>query len=74
MSLKTLLKPIPISLGDHFEIFATGKGTLPLVFNVDEKQKEGRLEDLLFVPELKVTLIRWTIIGTSSTLQGRIRQ
>ena len=68
---KTLSKPI--SPGNEFEIFAIGKGTLCLLFNVDGKQKEDRFEDVLFVSELNITLIRWTI-GTSSTLQGRIRQ
>jgi hypothetical protein len=40
-SFKMFLKPIPISLGDDSEIFATGKGTLHLLFNVDGKQHEG---------------------------------
>ena len=73
LSFRTLSKPNPISLGDDSEIFAPGRGALRLLFNVDGKQKEGRSEDVLFVLELEITLIRWTI-GTSSTLQGRIRQ
>ena len=56
-SFKILMEPIPISLGDDSEIFATGKGTLCLLFNVDGKQKEGCFKDVLFVPELKVTLL-----------------
>lgn len=49
-------KPIPLSLGDDSEIFATGKGTLRLMFNVDGKKKEGQFEDVLYGPKLKVTL------------------
>ncbi len=64
-SFKTLLKPIPISLGDDSEIFATGKGTLHLLFNVNGKQKEGCFEDVLFIPDLKVTLLS---VGQSAHL------
>jgi hypothetical protein len=64
-SFKTLTKPIPISLGDDSEIFATGKGTLHLMFNVNGKQKEGRFDDVLFVPDLKVTLLS---VGQSARL------
>jgi len=56
-SFVTLSKPIPISLGDDLEIFATGKGTLHLMFNVDGKKNEGKFSDVLYVPELKVTLL-----------------
>src|SRR5258706_3060390 len=34
-SFKDLLKPIPISLRDDSEIFATGKGMIHLLFNID---------------------------------------
>jgi len=64
-SFKTLSKPIPISLGDDSEIFATGKGTLRLLFNVNGKQKEGQFKDVLFVPDLKVTLLS---VGQSARL------
>ena len=64
-SFKTLSKPIPVSLGDDSEIFATGKGTLRLLFNVNGKQKEGCFEDVLFVPDLKVTLLS---VGQSARL------
>ena len=64
-SFKTLSKAIPISLGDDSEIFATGKGTIRLMFNVDGKKKEGRFTDVLFVPELKVTLLS---VGQSARL------
>ena len=56
-SFRMLLKPIPVSLGDNSKILATGKGTLQLLFNVDGKKKEGRFEDVLFIPKLKVTLL-----------------
>ena len=56
-SFKKLLKPIPVSLGDNSEVFATGKGTISLLFNVDRKAKEGRFKDILCVPDLKVTLL-----------------
>lgn len=56
-SFRMLSKPIPISLGDDSEIFATGKGTIRLVFNVDGKKQEEMFTDVLFVPELKVTLL-----------------
>lgn len=56
-SFKTLAKPIPISLGDDLEIFMTGKGHIRLMFNVDGKQKEGHFDNVLFVPDLKVTLL-----------------
>ena len=62
---KMLSKPILVSLGDDSEIFATGKGTLQLLFNVDGKKKEGRFEDVLFVPKLKVTLLS---VGQSACL------
>ena len=64
-SFRMLSKPIPVSLGDNSEIFTTGKGTLQLLFNVDGKKKEGRFEDVLFVPKLKVTLLS---IGQSACL------
>jgi len=56
-SFITLSKPIPISLGDNSEIFTTGKGTLHLMFNVDGKKNEGKFSDVLYIPELKVTLL-----------------
>ena len=56
-SFKTLSKPIPISLGDESKVFATGKGTIRLLFNVDGKSKEGKFKDVLYVPDLKVTLL-----------------
>ena len=65
VSFKTLSKPILISLGDDSEIFTTGKGTLCLLFNVDGKKKEGKFEDVLFVPKLKVTLLS---VGQSARL------
>jgi hypothetical protein len=34
---ETLKKPIPISLGDDSEIFATRRGRLHLMFNIDGK-------------------------------------
>lgn len=64
-SFETLSKPIPISLGDDSEIFATGRGTLCLMFNVDGRKKEGSFKDVLFVPELKVTLLS---VGQSARL------
>ena len=64
-SFKTLLKPIPISLGDESKIFATGKGTICLLFNVDGKSKEGRFKDVLYVLDLKVTLLS---VGQSARL------
>ena len=64
-SFETFTKPIPISLGDDSDIFATGKGTLRLKFNVNGKQKEGRFDDVLYVPELKVTLLS---VGQSARL------
>ncbi len=54
---KELSKPIPISLGDDSEIFATGKGTIRLMFKIDEKMKEGAFKDVLYIPDLKVTLL-----------------
>ena len=56
---------IPISLGGDSKIFATRKGTICLLFNVNGKQKEGRFSDVLFVPELKVTLLS---VGQSAWL------
>ena len=64
-SFETLAKPIPISLGDDSEIFATGKGTIRLIFNVDRQKKEGKFSDVLFVPDLKVTLLS---VGQSARL------
>jgi hypothetical protein len=64
-SFETLAKPIPISLGDDSEIFATGKGMIRLMFNIDGNQKEGRFNNVLFVPELKVTLLS---VGQSARL------
>ena len=64
-SFRTLSKPIPISLGDDSEIFAMGKGTICLVFNVDGKKKEGKFSDVLFIPDLKVTLLS---VGQSARL------
>jgi GAG-pre-integrase domain len=54
---KTLSKPITISLGDNSKIFATRKGLIHLVFNVKGKKKEGKFEDVLYIPELKVMLL-----------------
>jgi hypothetical protein len=62
---KTLKKPIPISLGDDSEIFATRRGRLHIMFNINGKQHEGQFDDILFVPELKVTLLS---IGQSAWL------
>ena len=62
---ETFKKPIPISLGDDSEIFATGKGTLHFVFNVNGKRNEGRFDNVLYVPELKVTLLS---VGQSARL------
>ena len=56
-SFKKLLKPIPVSLGDDSKIFVTGKGTICLMFKVDGKEKEGKFKDVLYVPDLKVTLL-----------------
>ena len=64
-SFKKLPKPIPVSLGDDSEVFATGKGTMRLMFNVDGKKKEGRFKDVLYVPDLKVTLLS---VGQSARL------
>src|SRR5258706_6266680 len=64
-SFEKLSTPIPISLGDDSEVFATGKGTLRLLFNVDGKKEEGSFKDVLFVPDLKVTLLS---IGQSARL------
>jgi len=54
LSFVMLSKPIPISLGDDSEIFATGKGMLRLMFNVDGKKNEAKFSNVLYVPELKV--------------------
>ncbi len=54
---KKLSKPIPVSLGDDSEVFATGKGTIHLMFNIDGKKKEGKLKNIFYVPDLKVTLL-----------------
>ena len=54
---KKLPKLIPVSLGDDSEVFAMGKGTMHLLFNVDGKQKEGKFKDVLYIPDLKVTLL-----------------
>jgi GAG-pre-integrase domain len=56
-SFKTLSRPIAISLRDNSEIFTTGKGLIHLIFNIEGKKKEGRFEDVLYIPELKVTLL-----------------
>ena len=64
-SFKTLLKPIPISLGNDSKVFATGKRTLHLLFNVDGRKKEGQFDNVLYVPELKVTLLS---VGQSARL------
>ena len=56
-SFKTLSKPLLISLGDDSKNFATRKGTLHLLFNVDGEQREGCFKDVLFVPDLKVMLL-----------------
>jgi hypothetical protein len=62
---KMLSKPIAVSLGDDSKIFATGKGSICLVFNVDGKKKEGKFKDVLYIPELKVTLLS---VGQSACL------
>ncbi len=62
---KELQKLIPVSLRDDSEIFATGKGTICLLFNVDGKTKEGKFDDVLYVPDLKVTLLS---VGQSARL------
>ena len=64
-SFKKLSKPIPVCLGDDSEVFATGKGTIRLIFNVDGKKKEGKFKDVLYVPDLKVTLLS---VGQSARL------
>ena len=64
-SFKKLLKPIPMSLGDDSEIFATGKGTIHLMFKVDGKEKESKFKDVLYVPDLKVRLLS---VGQSACL------
>ena len=48
-SFKTLLKPIPISLGDDSKIFTTGKGTIHLTFNVNGRKREGKFSNILFI-------------------------
>jgi hypothetical protein len=42
-----------------------GKGTLCLLFNINGMQKEGQFNNILFVPELKVTLLS---VGQSAQL------
>jgi len=64
-SFKMLKKPIPVSLGDDSEVFATGKGMIRVVFKVDGKSKEGKFDNVLYVPDLKVTLLS---IGQSACL------
>jgi len=64
-SFKKLSKPIPVSLGDNSKILLTGKGMIRLMFNVDGKKKEGKFKDVLYVPDLKVTLLS---IGQSACL------
>lgn len=64
-SFKTLSKPIPVSLGDDSEILATGQGTIHLLFNVNGRKSEGQFNDVLYVPELKVTLLS---VGQSAWL------
>ena len=64
-SFKMLSKPIPISLGDESEVSATGKGMIHLLFNVDGKSKEGKFKDVLYIPDLKVTLLS---VGQSARL------
>ena len=64
-SFEVLSKPIPISLGDDSEVFVTGKGTVHLLFNVNGNQKEGCFNNVLFIPELKVTLLS---VGQSTQL------
>ena len=64
-SFKTLSKPIPVSLGDDSEILATGQGTIRLLFNVNGKKSEGQFNNVLYVPELKVTLLS---VGQSARL------
>ena len=56
-SFKKLTKPMPVSLGDDSKVFATGKGMVHLIFNVDGKKEEGKFSDVLYVPDLKVTLL-----------------
>jgi len=56
-SFRMLKKPIPVSLGDDSEVFATGKGMICVVFKVDGKSKEGKFDDVLYIPDLKVTLL-----------------
>jgi len=64
-SFKMLKKPIPVSLGDDSEVFATGKGMIRVVFKVDGKNKEGKFDDVLYVPDLKVMLLS---VGQSARL------
>ena len=56
-SFKKLSRPITVSLGDDSEVFATGKGTIRLMLNINGKKKEGKFNDILYVPDLKVTLL-----------------
>ena len=65
VSFKKLSKPIPVSLGDESKVFATGKGTMRFMFNVDGKKKEGKFKDVLYVPDLKATLLS---VGQSARL------
>jgi len=64
-SFKTLKKPIPVSLGDDSEVFVTGKGTIHVMFKVDGKNKEGKFNDVLYIPNLKVMLLS---VGQSARL------
>ena len=64
-SFEKLSSPIAISLGDDSEIFATGKGTIHLMFNINGEQKQGKFTNILYVPELKVTLLS---VGQSAQL------
>src|SRR5258706_14580620 len=54
-TFKKLSRPIPMSIGDDSKVFATGKGTIHLMFNVDGKRKEVKLKNLFYLPGLKVT-------------------
>jgi len=65
LTFRKLTKPIPVSLGDDSEVFATGKGMICVIFNVDGKGKDGRFDDVLYVPDLKVTLLS---VGQSARL------
>jgi hypothetical protein len=54
-----------MSLGDDSKVFMTGKGMIHLTFNVDGKKKKGKFSKVLYIPDLKVTLLS---VGQSACL------